>query len=416
MSNAYVMSHDAAVMDGDGNNEGISTSVMKITINGNQVASNRYYDIYYDVHMESINTDSVGNIYMVGKRFDPNTIAPSTADNRGIIIKTTPSGTIIWQKELTQLFYPENQTFANFIAIDSSDNLYVNVTGWISTGRIRTIIKFNSAGTVQWQKQLPFYINPVAGTVDSSGNLYLIAYNTTSVVDTLIKLNSSGVVQWAKEFGSDYPFVSITADSYGNIYLGGTGLDPYTSYTDAPFFKYDSTGTLIWGKSLVTYNPYTGTVKSMIIRDDKIDFTGDLYNGNDGFSYHFGMTGQLNLDGDFVWMNNFYDTNFESGVYPVQGLRTVTKSSNGLIFAGTATDLDNLPITLFGRVPSDGNMPYGVYVFPSGNEIFYTSNAAYTTSLTPTESSITISTSTGSVTVQSASISLGTTSITTEKA
>jgi hypothetical protein len=395
--NAYIMSHDLI-------SSVYSSSVIKFTPSASQVSSNRYYLASNHIKIESINMDSTGSMYLVGRK-----VNTSTSATNGILIKINASGTIQWQKEFARIFFPSTQSFANFIGIDSSDNIYINIDGQVSSGTVQTIIKFNSSGTEQWQKQLAGIGTPNVGTVDSAGNVYVLQ-NLFSSGSGLLKLNSSGTVQWGKTF-PDFNLTAITADSDGNIYLAGAGYDPMASYNDAAFFKYDSSGTLVWANSMSTYNPQTAYIYSICFKDNKIDFTGNLYDSTG--AYFFGMIGQITTDGDFVWMNNFYDTNFETGPNPVQGLRVVTKSSNSIIFAGTATDLSNNPITLFGRIPSDGSRT-ATYELPSGNTIPYLAGNGTMASFSPSESSATITTSTGSVTVSSGTISVGTTSITSE--
>ncbi|CAB4186111.1 hypothetical protein UFOVP1495_26 [uncultured Caudovirales phage] len=388
--NAYVMSHDLI-------STVYSSSVIKFTPSGSQVSSNRYYLSGYDAKVESINTDSAGNFYLVGNLINTSTSAPS-----GFIIKTTAAGSIIWQKSLVR-----SLATTNFIGIDSSDNIYVNVDGYVFSTLTETVVKINSSGTVQWQKDVTTPYKAIGGC-DSAGNVYLL--QKTYPGTRLTKLNSSGVVQWATDF-ADFDLTAFTADASGYIYIAGAGNDPAASYNDAAFFKYDSSGTMVWANSMSTFNPETATIASIYFKDNKIEFTGNLYNPTG--DYYYGMIGQITTDGDFVWMNNFYDTNFESGPYPVQGLRVVSKSSNAIIFAGTATDLANDPITLFGRIPSDGSRT-ATYELPSGNTIPYLAGNGTMTSFSPSEASATISTSTGSVTISSGTISVGTTSITSE--
>ena len=304
---------------------------------------------------------------------------------------------------------PNLNTYAKFIAIDSSDNIYVVVDGYVAAGQVQTLMKFNSSGTIQWQKQINGIIRALVGGVDSSDNVYLLENRDVSG-SRIIKLNSSGTIQWSKEL-PDFNLTAMTADLDGNVYIGGTGYDPDASYNDAAFFKYDSSGTLVWANSMSTYNPNNAVINSMCFKDNKIDFTGSLFTSDPGF--FFGMIGQINVDGDFLWMNNFYDTNFESGTHPVQGFRVISKSSNAIVFTGSATSLANDALTLFGRIPVDGSLT-ATYELPSGNLIPYLVGAGSMTSFSPDESSVTISTATGTVTITSIFISVGTTSITSE--
>jgi hypothetical protein len=396
--NAYVLSHDYL-------SSHYSSSVMKIDLRGNQTASNRYYEAGTSTEtlIESINMDSAGNIYLVGNHQTYGSGGAITY-SLGMIIKTDPAGTIIWQKEANQVFYPDYYSIAKFMGIDSSDNIYIIMDGAISSGRRNTLIKFNSAGTVQWQKQfagggdLSF-----TGAIDSSDNIYLVQ-NQFNLGSTITKINSSGTVQWCKTL-ADYDLTAITADSSGNIYVGGTIYSATASYTNAVFLKYDSTGTIVWSKELDTYTTRTANIQSMCFNSNKVYFIGDL-------DRYYGILGQLNIDGDLTWINAFDITITSSSI--LEGLRIVSKSSGAVVFTGLSVNLSDAPISIFGRVPSDGSKATGDYELPSGNIIAYNTQSGATSDITTTEGSATITLTTGTVTIGGSTFSVATTSITSE--
>ena len=67
------------------------------------------------------------------------------------LAKFNSSGTLVWERELTST---GNNTYGVSLAVDSSDNPvitgYTNALGQGGTDII--IAKYNSSGTIQWQK------------------------------------------------------------------------------------------------------------------------------------------------------------------------------------------------------------------------------------------------------------------------
>ena len=124
------------------------------------------------------------------------------------------------------------------VAIDSSDNVYVlgrtNSTG--AGGYDFLIAKYNSSGTIQWQRVLGGAGTEIGNSVaiDSSDNVYVFGYTTSTGAggdDFLIaKYNSSGTVQWQRVLGggSNEVGYSVAIDSSDNVYVFG-----YTNSTGA---------------------------------------------------------------------------------------------------------------------------------------------------------------------------------------
>ena len=114
------------------------------------------------------------------------------------------------------------------IAVDSSGNVYVcGYSGASGTDDIQ-IAKYNTSGTIQWQRRLggsgDQYGQSIA--VDSSGNVYVCGYaGAGSTFDFQIaKYNTSGTIQWQRRLGSSSANAfgqSIAVDSSGNVYVCG---------------------------------------------------------------------------------------------------------------------------------------------------------------------------------------------------
>jgi hypothetical protein len=182
-----------------------------------KLASSNSYDYFEDLAI-----DSSGNIYTCGFMF--------INDTSNVIAKYNSSGALQWQRKLTGSGGGTPPLYG--IVVESGgSNIYV--TGTVSdsgpTGRW-TIAKYNSSGTIQWQRTLSSDTGSSSGNgaaVDSSNNVYVTGSGTVSSVtlQRLAKYNSSGTIQWQRRLilknGSLSAGVEYgTVDSFNNIYIG----------------------------------------------------------------------------------------------------------------------------------------------------------------------------------------------------
>ena len=158
-------------------------------------------------------------------------IAGQTADNV-LIAKYNTSGTIQWQRTLGNA----NTEYGYGIAVDSSGNSYiVGRTNGSGAGAIDVLIaKYDTSGTIQWQRILGGASDDFgyAISVDSSANVYITGITQSQGVgvnDVLIaKYNTSGTIQWQRILGGTYNDLGqgIAVDSSGNVYVTGYTLTP----------------------------------------------------------------------------------------------------------------------------------------------------------------------------------------------
>jgi hypothetical protein len=144
-----------------------------------------------------------------------------------LLAKYNTSGTIQWQRSLggasTDIGYG--------IAVDASGNVYVvgETASQGAGGDDFIIAKYNTSGTLQWQRSL-------GGTgteegfgiaVDESGNVYVIGRTSSQGAggsDVLIaKYNTSGTIQWQRSLGGTgfETARGIAVDASGNVYVTG---------------------------------------------------------------------------------------------------------------------------------------------------------------------------------------------------
>lgn len=141
------------------------------------------------------------------------------------------------------------------------------------------VVKYSAGGNVIWARGAAGNGKGLGVATDAAGNIYVTGHFTsltmtfgTAVVNStavnfddifVVKYNSAGTVQWAKSAGGtgyDYGY-GIDVDAAGAIYITGeftsstfsfgnstltkSGID----YTDAFILKYSATGNPLWAKS-----------------------------------------------------------------------------------------------------------------------------------------------------------------------
>lgn len=122
----------------------------------------------------------------------------SSANEAVFVIKTNSSGTIQWQRRIAP---SENGYRAYGIACDSSNNVYISgLRSDAPNQPAMTMTKMNSSGTTQWSSSLIGVSEVGRCAVDSSGNSYLIGtgYNGSRNEIVFAKYNTSGTLQWQR--------------------------------------------------------------------------------------------------------------------------------------------------------------------------------------------------------------------------
>jgi hypothetical protein len=252
----------------------------------------------------SIKTDSSDNIYFVG-----------TSNSFMIIAKYDTSGTIQWQRSLGAATFNSNP---QSVAVDSSGNVFVcGFTNAASLGNDLVIAKYNTSGTLQWQRNLggASFGNERGQScaLDSSSNVYIYGKNGTESI--VVKYDTSGTLQWQREIliNDTNPRGGIAVSSGGNIFI--TAYYVVAGYPRAFFTSYNSSGTVQWQRSL------SQTANSINPFSIGIDASSNFY-----------FCGRIGISGN---------ENFLMAKLPSDGSLTGTYSVNGqsLVYA-TATFTD----------------------------------------------------------------------------
>ena len=211
------------------------------------------------------------------------TLANTSAKGEGLF-NYISLGSGYWVATLTDTYTAPSDR-AQSIAVDGSGNVYVCGYGLNSSNKnVQSISKYNNSGTIQWQNTLTdTYTSPSDAAygiaVDSSGNVYVCGYGKTSgnVVQSISKYNTSGTIQWQRTLTDTYTFPSdvaygIAVDSSGNVYVCGYGLNASGQQVQS-ISKYNTSGTIQWQRTL----GYTYTSPSDAAYGIAVDSSGNVY-------------------------------------------------------------------------------------------------------------------------------------------
>ncbi|MFI5203703.1 MAG: T9SS type A sorting domain-containing protein [Flavobacteriales bacterium] len=261
-------------------------------------AGNRIWATYYggadDDYITSVETDTIGNVFVAGYTLSTTGIASSGFQNAiggtydAFIVKFDANGNRIWGT-----YYGGTASeFFPHVSLDKWGNIYLSGPtqsfNGIASGGFQNfhnggscdayLVKFDPNGNRIWGTYYggtSFDDCRAPATIDNAGNIYLTGYSGSlsgialnghqnsmggSYDAFLVKFNSAGNRMWATYYGDtayDYGYSSIVDDS-GNIYLSGltensSGI-AFNGYQntiggmqDAFVVKFDSTGNRIWG-------------------------------------------------------------------------------------------------------------------------------------------------------------------------
>jgi len=223
--------------------------------------------------------DKQGNVIVIGYSLVSVTLS------RALTIKYSPAGDSLWVRKFSQLPFASNVFYS---VADDSNNVYG--TGLYGTnGWDYLTVKYNSIGNLLWYNTYdnPQHSDDVAAFVDVDNNMNVFVVGTNVVQsnlfnNTLLKINSAGTLQWSRIFvgiiGGQGHCVSpgglvLMPDGNSIYYVtecsNGTGGGGYDIVT----LKYDSVGDSIWVRTYGGGVDGTQNVASSL----KLDRFGNCY-------------------------------------------------------------------------------------------------------------------------------------------
>jgi hypothetical protein len=367
-----------------------AATIFKIAAAKTTTFSKKYSQTSVDVQFEKSAVDSSGNIYAVGTQ-------NASSVYRLLLTKVDSSGVLQWSRRLGD---SAGLAFGYDVGVDSSGNVYVGGYSQNNTSTDKyalLLAKYNSSGTIQWQKKLYQSVgNNVtqAFSVDSSGNCYIGGYSTQAVgppattYGFIAKYNSSGTLQWQKQFldggfgnGSVGNIAGIKVNSSGDIFTIGSMYNGSTTTSTRFLQKLNSSGTVQWQRSYSDSGLYSVT----------LDSSSNLYICGEGtVGTYIGHILKYNSSGTIQWQRKI-DATLSGQNFKYWWAIDVDANDNlgvaGLTGQGAGGINNNLG--MIARYPNDGAFTGTVTV----------GGIAYTTAVaTGTDASYSISLSTASLT------------------
>ena len=282
-----------------------------------------------------------GYLYAIG-------YSVSTIGNRDPwLVKLDTDGNIEWQRSYGESGSSQTNSWYG-VDVDSSGNIYT--TGRYQEGSSYSqaiLAKWNSSGTLQWQRRFNSPVNIYTSgydvAVDTSGNPYMVGngycgpYTNKSTSGFIIKFNSSGSYQWGKyyENNDQDKYTTISIDSSNRIFVGGFWqTDGYGS--NALLLRYNTSGSLIWRRGFnANLNGGSGN-SGGLSRPTRInglipDNSGNVYiaGQHDTKIYPTNpiIISKVDSNGNLIWKTDIIDSNTPASLYDV----TLGVSDDGLV-------------------------------------------------------------------------------------
>ena len=241
--------------------------------------NNTAYAPYTDIKV------SGSNIVVCGDYLDTGTFTYGV--HVGVLTKSTGL------YSLSRILTSATELYSRAVTVDGSGNIYA--LGTLSTFATATyIFKYNSSMVLQWQTAMTS-TKPTDITTDSSGDVYICADNSVQ------KFNSAGTLQWQRTIATGVAYRSVafsklTIDSSNNIYAVGTMTDTQsTTYYYAVIVKYNSSGTLQWTRVLYRSSGSNPQVFGNAISIDNTN--GNFYISGKDTGGPYLLTAKLPIDG-----------------------------------------------------------------------------------------------------------------------
>lgn len=283
--------------------------------------------------------------------------------------KLTKNGEFVWGRA----FGAGN---VNALSTDSSENVYIaGPSGFF-------VAKFNTNGTVQWQRNLAngtsdnaqdlvassggtSYVAgqrsiggaayAVIAAVDTNGTTLWSQYNTSSTTYfnaiglseatnlvaavggyssgsgvQIVVFNTSGVLQWQRSItttnATSIYGMGCTMDSSGNVYVTGMAGDPRKNF----IIKYNSSGSVQWYKQLEV----VGTYSTNDYGTPGVDSAGNIYLS---LYYDYNNVDNPNYGGGFAKFNSSGALQFVRKTNVVTGYLRLSVAPDGtVVVMGTA--------------------------------------------------------------------------------
>ena len=357
----------------------------------------------------SLGLDSSNNVYVFG-----NTETNSQGGRDFYVAKLNTSGTLQWQRGLGSGGTYSTDESIGHSATDSSGNTYG--CGYSGALDKMLLFKYNGSGTLQWQRQLSlsgqqaFHSDVV---LDSSGNVYAAGETDLNTLNdshlTLVKYNSSGTLQWQKRLAASSPnevALGVDVDSSDNVYVCGTTEQGGGGSRDILLVKYNSSGAVQWKRAL-------GASEGDIGEGVAVDSSDNVYVcGTSNFSSYpnnkYIIIAKFNSSGSLQWARTLSFTTFSTVNKDIVAERIRVDGSDNLYISGhTEAEGQGSDDLFVIKLPNDGSLT-GTH----GSFTYAVSSFTVTTSMSMTEANLGLTAANGTLTDYSQSLTVSTSSFT----
>ncbi len=266
---------------------------------------------------QGVAVDSSGNIYVAGQTYSFGPASPNSASLS--LLKYNPTGSLLWQRIWASTSI-RSYEYGKGVAVDVSGNIYVTgqTTSFGAGGIDVMLLKFNSSGSLQWQKtwggssgESGFGV-----AVDASGNIYVTGEEKSFGFygDVfLLKFNSTGSLLWQKTWGGNAESTGwgVAVDSSGYVYLtGGTRIFG-AGVNDILLLKFDSSGGIQWQRTWGGSSDDEGYGVA-------VDVSGNIYVTGKTYSFGAGIADVLllkfNSSGSLQWQKTWGGSDNDVGL------------------------------------------------------------------------------------------------------
>lgn len=269
----------------------------------------------------SLVLDSTGAPYLISR-----TDASPSGGSGFHLAKFNTSGVSQFQR----VFYPSPGSVApQGMGVDSSNNIYV--AGYTSSASPfkAPLVKYNSSGTLQWQRELSFASGVIlyTATLDPSDNVY--GCGELGSGGLIVKYNSSGTLQYQRALSGNGCFTYKAVATNNNLYTNGWAVIGGVYY--GLVCKFDSSGNTVWTKTLGDGNNVYGYSIAL-------DASENVYAAYETSSPSAILIAKYNSSGTLQWQRRFS-----------VNVNSVRPNANGLIISG-----DNIYLAGLSKAPADG--------------------------------------------------------------
>jgi len=312
----------------------------------------------YSDHPGDIYVDSSYNVYVCGHQTNQCGSGVGGCNSNALFFKTNSSGTIQWQKVLHASGESGHMTTTNrgrnenfkVMAVHNGDFYLVGGTQQTqqdgSSNEV-LVVKYNSSGSVQWQKRLDYGDSDLgtAIAVDSNNNIYIGGrIGGGNNYPMISKFNSSMSHQWTRKIDYDLNNIRhIEVDTNDNVYATGYkgSIVTGSNSTDVYIFKLNSSGTTLWSRKM-----------GQTDGDDNSSNQGRGFRVKDGkfILPTWGSSGTGSNGGSAFTIWKLSDTGSKTGSYTVNNLsnsgRTLIYENNtATISTSSAPSVNNAGLT-----------------------------------------------------------------------